>query len=121
MIGGRAEMKKLVEILTPEEKAEHIDGGLDPAKAINEESADLTRKVRSFIENKVFIKLESVERWSRQEEAARSRMIGEIKWRVTCVHQASETAVQGVMKFSLGYGMTMAAQLVEGRSSYVIS
>ncbi len=114
-------MKRLVDILTPVEREEHIERGLDPSKAINEESAELTRKVKDFIENKVLIRPESIERWSRQSETARSRMIGEIKWRVTCVHQASETAVQGVMKFSLGYGLTMAAQLVEGRNCYVIS
>ena len=114
-------MKKLVEVLTPEELAEHIERGLDPSKAINDESAELTRKVKSFIENKVLIRLESIERWSHQDEVARSRMIGEIKWRVTCVHQSSETAVQGVMKFNLGYGMAMAAQLVNGKSCYVIS
>ena len=114
-------MKTLVEILTPVEMAEHIERGLDPSQAINEESAELTRKVRSFIENKVYVRPEAIDRWSRQDEVARSRMIGEIKWRVTCVHQASETAVQGVMKFSLGCGLTMAAQLVEGKNCYVIS
>ena len=114
-------MKLLVEHLTPEEKAEHIERGLDPSKAINAESADLTKKVRGFVEGKLFIRDESVERWSRQEATARSRMIGEMKWRITCIFQASETAVQGIMKFSLGYGFTMAAQMVEGKSCYVVS
>jgi hypothetical protein len=113
-------MKRLVELMTPDERVEHIERGLDFTKAVTPDSAELTKKVRSFIENKVFIKDELVAKWEMADEVARSRMIGEIKWRVTCIHEASETAVQGVMKFNLGYGFNMAAGLVDGKSCYVI-
>jgi hypothetical protein len=114
-------MKRLVELLTPEEVREHLEAGLDPSKAINEQSADLTRKVRAFIEQKVYIHDGAIAKWTEQSELHRSRIISDVKWRVTCIHEASETAVMGVLNFSLGYNLQMKAAVLEGKSCYVIS
>jgi len=114
-------MKRFVEILRPEEVVEHLDVGLDPSKAVTEQSAELTRKVREFIDQKVFVQDGAIAKWEEQSDMHRSRIISDLKWRITCIHEASETAVQGVFKFSLGYNLHVAAAVVEGKSCYVIS
>jgi hypothetical protein len=112
-------MKPLYDVMTREERTE-VDSALDPSQAATEASADLTRKVREFVHTKVLIKDDAIARWASADPVKRARMISEIRWRVTCIHEASDTAVEGVTNFSLGYGFHLKADMIDGRACYVV-
>lgn len=107
------------ELLADGEKA-GIAKALDPAAAPTPMAKELAARVHAFLRDKVRIKPELVDRWASLEPDSRSRLVSELIWRVTCIYEASETAVQGITSFDLGYGFHVTTILEGGRPAYLI-
>ncbi len=112
-------MKRLVDIISPNEKSE-LAKSFDPANAVRPESVELLKNARKFVEKRVYVDDRAAERWAKEDALRRSRMISEVVWRVTCVIDGSETAVEGLTKFNLGYGFSLAMTKLDGHGAMVV-
>lgn len=112
-------MKPFPPLLNEREKGD-VAKALDAKGNPRPESAELTANVRSYFDQRLFIRDEAVAKWKALDDLRRSRVLSEIVWRVTCVLDGSETAVIGQSKFSLGYDLAIALIEQDGRDVMVV-
>ncbi len=112
-------MKKLFEILSPDEKAQ-VEKSLDATTAPTPRAREKTQNVRRIVEERCVVDPEAEARWSASTERVRQKVLAETIWRLGCIIEGSSTAVMGLDSFSMGHGFKLAHRKLDAGAAFIL-